>query len=143
MPIDDTHTKIFFVRFDPTENGSAVKEQGDPPVHYIKPYKNPPDALHPFTRFDMTIDVQSQDHMAWETQGPISDRTHERLATADRGIVMLREMMMRELDKVENGFDPLGVIRDPAKNTVIDTKLAQSLQGPEFRRNLRTAAAGG
>jgi 5,5'-dehydrodivanillate O-demethylase len=68
---------------------------------------------------------------------------HERLATSDRGIVMLREMMMRELDKVEKGFDPLGVIRDPAENTVIDTKLAQSLQGPEFRRNLRAAAAGG
>jgi hypothetical protein len=109
----------------------------------MKPYKNPPDAIHPFTRFDMTIDVQCQDHMAWETQGPLSDRTHERLATSDRGIVMLREMMMRELDKVEKGFDPLGVIRNPAENTVIDTKLAQSLQGPEFRRNLRAAAAGG
>ncbi len=142
VPIDDAHTKIFFVRFDPTEDGSIVKEQGDPPVHYMKPYKNPPDAIHPFTRFDMTIDVQSQDHMAWETQGPVSDRTHERLATADRGIVMLREMMMRELDKVENGLDPLGVIRDPAKNTVIETKLEESLQGPEFRRELRAVAGG-
>jgi 5,5'-dehydrodivanillate O-demethylase len=91
----------------------------------------------------MTIDVQCQDHMAWETQGPISDRTHERLATSDHGIVMLREMMTRELDKMEKGLDPLGVIRNPAENTVIDTKLAQSLKGPEFRRDLRTAAAGG
>ena len=143
VPIDDTHTKIFFVRFDPTEDGSAVEDAEDPPAHYMEPYKNPPDAIHPFTRFDMTIDVQCQDHMAWETQGPVSDRMHERLATSDRGIVMLREMMMRELDKVEQGFDPLGVIRDPAKNTVIDTKLAQSLKGPEFRRDLRAAAAGG
>ncbi|HEY3305731.1 MAG TPA: Rieske 2Fe-2S domain-containing protein, partial [Candidatus Binatia bacterium] len=103
VPMDDAHTKIFFVRFDPSEDGGVVEENGDLPVEYVNPYKNPPDALHPFTRFDMTIDVQCQDHMAWETQGPISDRTHERLATADRGIVMLREMMKREIEKVEKG----------------------------------------
>jgi hypothetical protein len=106
----------------------------------VNPYKNPPDALHPFTRFDMTIDVQCQDHMAWETQGPISDRTHERLATADRGIVMLREMMKREIEKVEKGLDPLGILRDPNHPT-IDTKLAESLNGPEFRRELRVITA--
>jgi 5,5'-dehydrodivanillate O-demethylase len=140
--MDDTHTKIFFVRFDPTEDGKAVEENGDLPADYVKPYKDPPDALHPFTRFDMTIDVQCQDHMAWETQGPISDRTRERLATADRGIVMLREMMKREIKKVKNGLDPLGVIRDAAANTMLDTKLAESLRGPEFRRELRPVGAG-
>jgi 5,5'-dehydrodivanillate O-demethylase len=71
--------------------------------------------------------VQAQDHMAWETQGPISDRTDERLATADRGIIMLREMMQREIKKVQKGLDPIGVVRDPAKNTIIDTKLQDSI----------------
>jgi 5,5'-dehydrodivanillate O-demethylase len=137
--MDDTHTKIFFVRFDPTEDGSLAEEEGDPPVHYMKPYKDPPDALHPFTRFDMTADVQAQDQMAWETQGPISDRTCERLATADRGIVMLREMMKREIERVQRGLDPKGVIRDP-NLAMIDTKLIESLRGPEFRRELRGAA---
>jgi 5,5'-dehydrodivanillate O-demethylase len=135
VSMDDTHTRIFFVRFDPTEDGSLVEEEGDPPVEYVKSYKNPPDAIHPFTRFRMD-EVQAQDHMAWETQGPISDRTCERLATADRGIVMLREMMKREIEKVQRGLDPIGVIRDPDHAT-IDTKLAESLRGPEFRRELR------
>jgi 5,5'-dehydrodivanillate O-demethylase len=141
VPIDDTHTKIFFVRFDPTEDGSSVEEEGDPPVEYMIPYKSPPDALHPFTRFDMTIDVQSQDHMAWETQGPIADRSRERLATSDRGVVMLREMMKREMEKAQKGLDPKGVIRDPALNTMIDTKLMESLRGPEYKRELRDAPA--
>jgi len=136
VPMDDTHTRIFFVRFDPTEDGSLAAEEGDPPVHYMRPYKDPPGALHPFTRFDMTADVQAQDHMAWETQGPISDRTCERLATADRGIVMLREMMKREIERVQTGIDPKGVIRDPDL-AMIDTKLTESLRGPEFRRQLR------
>jgi 5,5'-dehydrodivanillate O-demethylase len=83
--------------------------------------------------------VQAQDHMAWETQGAIADRTDERLGTADRGIVMLRDMLLREIAKVERGQDPLGVVRDGAKNEMLDTKLAESLQGPECRSELRFA----
>ncbi len=73
-------------------------------------------------------EVQAQDHMAWETQGPIADRTQERLGNADDGIVKLREMMKREIEKVQKGLDPLGVIRDPAQNKMIDTKLAENLK---------------
>jgi 5,5'-dehydrodivanillate O-demethylase len=65
--------------------------------------------------------------MAWETQGPIADRTRERLATTDRGIIMLREIMFREMKKVRSGQDPIGVIRDPAKNHFIDTYLLESI----------------
>jgi 5,5'-dehydrodivanillate O-demethylase len=139
VPMDDSHTKIFFVRFDATEDGRIVDQVETLPVEYVKPYKNPPDALHPFTHFRMD-EVQAQDHMVWETQGPISDRTCERLATADRGVVMLREMMRREIDKVMQGLDPLGVIRDP-NHAMIDSKLAESLRGPEYRRELRDVAA--
>jgi len=88
VPIDDTHTKIYFVRFFPSDNGEII-EDDEPSADYIQPYKNPPDALHPFTRFRMDA-VQAQDHMAWETQGPIADRTTERLTTSDRGIILLR-----------------------------------------------------
>ncbi len=136
VPIDDTHTRIFIVRFDPTEDGSIVEGEEDPRVQYVKPYKDPPDAIHPFTRFKLD-EVQAQDHMAWETQGPIADRTRERLATSDRGVAMLREMMKREIEKVQKGLDPKGVIRDPAENTMIDTKLEESLHGPESRHQLR------
>jgi 5,5'-dehydrodivanillate O-demethylase len=125
VPMDDTHTKVYFVRFFPTENGEIV-EHDAPPVEYIKPYKDPPHALHPYTRFRMDA-VQAQDHMAWETQGPICDRTQERLTSSDRGIVMLRGVMMREMKKVRQGADPMGVIRDPARNPMIDTHLMESI----------------
>jgi 5,5'-dehydrodivanillate O-demethylase oxygenase subunit len=125
VPMDDTHTKVYFVRFFPAENGEIV-DHDEPPVEYIKPYKNPPDALHPYTRFRMDA-VQAQDHMAWETQGPICDRTQERLASSDRGVLMLREVMMREMKKVRQGADPMGVIRDSARNPMIDTHLMESI----------------
>ena len=132
VPMDDTHTKIYFVRFFPTPDGSIV-ENDEPPVEYIPSYKNPPDALHPYTRFRMDS-VQPQDHMAWETQGPIADRTRERLTTSDRGIVLFREVLFREMEKVRQGLDPIGVIRDGAKNSMIDTHLMESIaQIPQDR----------
>jgi hypothetical protein len=101
-------------------------ENDEPPTVYIEPYKNPPDAIHPYTRFRMDA-VQAQDHMAWETQGPIADRMRERLTSSDRGIVLLREVMFREMKKVQQGLDPMGVIRDPARNPFIDTHLMESI----------------
>jgi hypothetical protein len=54
--------------------------------------------------------------MAWVTQGDISDRTTERLGTSDKGVILYRNLLMEQIEKVERGEDPMGVIRDPAKN---------------------------
>jgi len=41
---------------------------------------------------------------------------------------------MREMKKVRQGADPMGVIRDPARNHLIDTHLMESIaQGGEDR----------
>ena len=65
--------------------------------------------------------------MAWETQGPIADRTKERLATADGGIVMLREMLKENIERVQAGLDPIhGFTRDPDQ-PMIDTHLDSGL----------------
>ena len=73
-------------------------------------------------------EVMAQDHMAWETQGVIADRSQERLATSDHGILLLREIMKREIEKVQRGQDPKGVIRDTAQHTMIDTNLDETLK---------------
>jgi 5,5'-dehydrodivanillate O-demethylase len=39
---------------------------------------------------------------------------------SDRGVAMLRRLLKEQIDIVRDGGDPMGVIRDPAKNTVID-----------------------
>src|SRR5439155_27052337 len=56
-----------------------------------------------------------QDHDGWavETPGPIADRTLERLSTADRAIVLARLMLLKAIDDVQEGRDPVHVIRDP------------------------------
>ena len=98
----------------------------DVPVNYRKPFKNPLGVLHPFTKFRLD-EVDAQDFMAWETQGPILDRTRERLAGSDRGVVLYREMLKREIDKVEQHLDPMNVFRDP-NHAIIDTKMDESLE---------------
>jgi 5,5'-dehydrodivanillate O-demethylase len=127
VPIDDTHTYIVFVTFDPSPDSSSVEEDQDAiPVRYVRSYKEPAGELHPNTRFDMSKDVQAQDHMAWETQGPIADRSIERLATSDRGIMMLRQIVRREIEKVQMGLDPMNVYRDPG-HEIVDTNLQRNI----------------
>jgi 5,5'-dehydrodivanillate O-demethylase len=125
-PIDDEHTIHIHVLFFPTEDGSEPQDTWDPPVAYNQAYKNPPDKVHPFTRYTLQH-VIPQDHMSWETQGPIADRSRERLATSDRGIQMLRDLMRREIAKVERGEDPIGVCRDP-NHAMIDTNVDEGVR---------------
>lgn len=58
--------------------------------------------------------------MAWETQGMLTDRSQEHLGVGDEGIIALRKLLREQIDRVRQGLDPLGVIRDPAQNEVID-----------------------
>ena len=124
VPIDDTHTWIVYVHFVP-DSAEPRANKDDVPVNYRKPFKNPLGVRHPFAKFRLD-DVDAQDFMAWETQGPIHDRTRERLAGSDRGIVMYRDMLRREIKKVEQGLDPMNVFRDP-NHAIIDTKMDESL----------------
>ena len=145
VPIDDTHTRQYSVYTDLNlgwssgregganssrgsngssgSNGAKVFSEWNGAIEYYMEStgegKSPPDASYPFARYRMDR-LRFQDVMAIETQGPISDRENERLGTADRGVVLLREMLRREIEKVQQGLDPIGVVRDPA-NGVTET----------------------
>jgi hypothetical protein len=67
----------------------------------------------------MTL-VSAQDSMAWETQGPLTDRTQEHLGVEDEGVIELRKLLHEQIERVRQGLDPLGTIRDPAQNHLID-----------------------
>jgi 5,5'-dehydrodivanillate O-demethylase len=124
VPLDDTHTAHIHVMFEPTPDGSLVDEAGDPPVEYLAPYKDPPDAVHPDTVYNLRS-VLAQDHMAWETQGPIADRTLEHLSYSDRGIHLFRKVTREQIERVQHGLDPMGVIRDP-NHPMLDTNIDES-----------------
>ena len=64
--------------------------------------------------------VLVQDARAWETQGAITDRTQEHLGTGDEGIILLRKVLREQIEIVQKGGEPLGLVRDPAKNRLIE-----------------------
>jgi 5,5'-dehydrodivanillate O-demethylase len=125
VPIDDTHTYVVYVHFVP-DSAEPRPANGEVPVNYRKPFKNPPEARHPFAKHRLD-EVDAQDFMAWETQGAILDRSRERLAASDRGVVLYREMLKREIQKVAQGLEPINVFRDP-NHPIIDTKLDASVR---------------
>jgi 5,5'-dehydrodivanillate O-demethylase len=110
-PIDDLNTQIYQFRFAPTKDGSPAQQSGEPPVEFVRTKNN--DGEFHLEHF------ASQDQMAWETQGPIADRTKEHLGESDRGIIMFRKLLREQVQAVENGEDPVGINRDPAKDQII------------------------
>ena len=111
VPVDDRHTQVFRVNFVPTE---AEVSLPDAPVPWrYTPLKDGPRAY----RMNM---VSAQDSMAWETQGAVTDRTEERLGVADEGIIMLRKLLREQIEVVRHGGEPMGLLREPEQNRIIE-----------------------
>jgi 5,5'-dehydrodivanillate O-demethylase len=139
-PLDDTHMHIWEIRFHPTEDGGEIEIEDEPEIVPTEPHKDKYGLLHPEARYTMDR-VDAQDYWAWESQGAIPDRSIERLASSDRGVVMFRELLKDQIARVQRGEDPLGVIRDP-NHAMIDTNLSHSLivEVGLFPPNARIAA---
>ena len=58
------------------------------------------------------------DYEAQAGQGPISLHSEEHLGTSDRGIMMQRRLLQKQIETVAQGGDPLGVSFDPASALV-------------------------
>jgi 5,5'-dehydrodivanillate O-demethylase oxygenase subunit len=103
----------------------------DIPVEYL-PHPRSPDG-----EYD-TSDFPQQDLMAWETQGPVFDRSQELLGTTDRGIVMWRNLLRQQIERVQQGKEPDGMIRDPKSNQMLSLNIEKHRQ-TRFERELAAA----
>jgi 5,5'-dehydrodivanillate O-demethylase oxygenase subunit len=111
VPVDDTHTQVFRVNFMPNDAERSLAD-AEVPLRFSQLKFGP-------GQYDMSL-VSAQDSLAWETQGPLTDRTREHLGVEDEGVIELRKMLREQIDRVQQGLDPIGIIRDPAKNQLID-----------------------
>jgi 5,5'-dehydrodivanillate O-demethylase oxygenase subunit len=114
VPVDDTHTLHLWYNAYVPPKGADVPAHLRETVHvYDVPY------LDEHGEF-IVDNVDGQDMMAWVTQGPIADRTRENLGSSDKGVAMYRRVLRREIKKMQQGQDPMGIVRDPARNQRID-----------------------
>jgi 5,5'-dehydrodivanillate O-demethylase len=102
---------VYQFRFAPSKDGRDVIQPEDAPIVYVS-------TTNDAGEFHMD-NFASQDHMAWETQGPLADRSKEHLGEGDRGIIMYRKLLREQIQAVEGGHDPTGVNFDPAKDAMI------------------------
>ena len=114
VPIDDEHTRHYwFYAFTPPAGVSVPAHLLDDVPTYPMPYKD--------DRGNYLLDfIDGQDIMAWETQGRLADRSREHLGATDRGVILWRRMLKRELEKLALGEDPMCVLRAPNVPPVID-----------------------
>jgi 5,5'-dehydrodivanillate O-demethylase oxygenase subunit len=126
VPIDDTTTLIIRLVFKPADNAGTFPK--DPIARAwrsvsIEPYKeyvDKPGDEPPTLGYSMPSVIASEDATIIESLGAIVDRQNENpLPFGDYGIIELRQMYLDELAKVRAGQDPLGTIRDPAKDEII------------------------
>jgi 5,5'-dehydrodivanillate O-demethylase len=111
VPMDDEHTLVFWYEVFPRDPAAEPQQAADIPVTEW-PYKYADGRL-------VVETISGQDMMVWVTQGAISDRTTERLGTSDKGIILYRSLLNEQMEKVARGQDPMGVIRDPARDVMI------------------------
>jgi 5,5'-dehydrodivanillate O-demethylase len=114
VPVDDTHTMhLWFNAYVPPKGVEVPQHLLDRVHTYEVPFKDE-------TGEFIVDNVDGQDMMAWISQGAIADRTLENLGATDKGVVMYRRMLKREMEKVAAGIDPMGLVRDSSRNKCID-----------------------
>ena len=117
VPVDDTCSMHFTVEFGAVRDGKPVakimEDRSDQGIVETKQgvYRWD-DSIGWFARGD-------QDRAAQESQGTIYDRSTEHLGATDKGVILLRRLYRESIEAVQSGRDPLGVVRDPAKNEMI------------------------
>jgi 5,5'-dehydrodivanillate O-demethylase len=114
VPVDDTHTMhLWFNAYVPPQGVEVPQHLLDRVHTYEVPFKDDSGEF-------IVDNVDGQDMMAWISQGAIADRTLENLGATDKGVVMYRRMLKREMEKVAAGIDPMGLVRDSSRNKCID-----------------------
>jgi 5,5'-dehydrodivanillate O-demethylase len=111
LPVDDTHTQVFVVMFEPSET-ERTSSEADVPFEHL--------AVRDEEGKYRLEQVLVQDAMAWETQGPVMDRSREHLGTGDRGVVIFRKLLREQIDIMRRGGTPLGCIPKDQERPIIE-----------------------
>lgn len=127
VPIDDETTGHWYMASYPQLPEEHDQNPEDIPF-YTVPVPLLSEAGQPI--WESLLSNSAQDPAAWITQGAIADRTRENLGRSDKGIILFRKMLEENLRIVEDGGDPMCVIRDPEKNIYIpfQTEMADYTQ---------------
>ncbi len=118
-PIDNENTHTFNMRFVPADDGEeTIVTEG------LSDFG--PGVYNAVEDGWWGIESFSEDRIIQESQGVVFDRTQEHLGASDRGIVILRGLMRDAIKAVQDGRDPLNVLREPNMEPIrVDASMPQ------------------
>lgn len=121
VPIDDSHTVLVY-RLTITSwrtpfGQTVVSPKASVEQHYV-PCHRTQVTLDPVAgpSADFGGHLISQDYAAWLGPGVLVDRTREHLSEIDAGVIMFRRRLLEQARTVADGGDPIGTLRDDARN---------------------------
>jgi phenylpropionate dioxygenase-like ring-hydroxylating dioxygenase large terminal subunit len=130
VPIDD-HTSMRWewvyhsrVALEIDAMASLNDDERTPENHHIRNmanrYLQDREAMRTATYAGVGPSFAVHDANVIETMGPIQDRTEEHLGTTDLAIIAQRRQIFEAIEEIEQGNDPVHVIRDPKDNDYSD-----------------------
>jgi hypothetical protein len=135
VPVDNEHVMGLSIVAWPLEDGAPKKDwrPGTDTVQDIRPGSV-------LTRKYEDRQRNPDDLEAQEGQRPIAVHALENLATSDTGITMLRHLLREQIKRVEDGLDPMNVMRDARANQDPNQRVEHH---PVTRQGIRSSSERG
>ena len=121
VPIDDEHTFHVSLYSFAAAPGTHAPRQESVPARHVPLFEADGSWVVGYTF--------NQDYMAWTQQGPIAQRQLEKLGEGDKGIILFRRLLKRQLQAMQEGNDPMNVFRDPEKNQFLELPMEKIKRG--------------
>jgi 5,5'-dehydrodivanillate O-demethylase len=119
VPMDDERTLYFYYSCYKPKAGIEYREQSDREIPvYDVPIAGVDERGEP--EWNLLDNNSGQDAAMWYTQGAISDRSQEHLGLSDRGVILYRQQLKDNLQRVLEGEDPMNTFRNPEENVSIE-----------------------
>lgn len=126
VPIDDEHHWKYTMQFQQSRpvdpqvkervRGDAIGDGFQRVRTRANRYLQDRDEMRARTFAGIGSNFLDHDACVIEIMGVIQDRTQEQLGYTDRAIVMARLQLLKAIHDVQQGRDPLHVVRDPERN---------------------------
>ena len=125
VPIDNEHVTGLSIVAWPIEEG-APKQDWRPGTDTVQDIRPGSVLVRSYEERQRKPD----DLEAQEGQRAIAVHALENLATSDAGIAMLRRLLREQIKRVEDGLDPMNVVRDARANQKIPTSAWNTILSP-------------
>jgi len=106
-PVDDDNFMVFSSDFVPRDKVDLIKKRDQ--SRYAPPTAEPVKEYDKRKHVPYRGQVWREDYVCQSTQGKIGYRD-EQLATSDRGVILLRKLLLEAIETVQRGGAPQGIV---------------------------------